>query len=231
LDRTSNLTVSGLVRTWGGFNINTIWTFRTAAPISFTVPNFGGAISSTNGFFGTDLNGDGGTGTTPRGDVLPGINLGQFGRSVKSFKELNQIVTAFNSTYGGKLTPHGQALVKAGLFTEAQLVTLGAYIRPIPLVPESNPYPFHNLFTTDLRFSRPVRLGKVREGLEVEPFLEVFNLFNHSPVSTYGGLGTTYGSLNYNYGATGNRPVTDLTVTRGRLNSTRLMQVGFRVTW
>ena len=50
---------------------------------NLTVPNLGGAISGTQAFFGTDINGDGGTGTTPRGDVLPGANAGQLPGGVR----------------------------------------------------------------------------------------------------------------------------------------------------
>ena len=180
------------------------------------------------GFFGTDLNGDGGTGTTPRGDILPGIDAGQFGRAVKNFSDLNAIIQAFNSAYAGQLTEHGKALVAAGLFTEAQLKKLGAVVPAIPLVPANNPNPWHNYFTTDLRVDRPINL-KVTEAAQFVPFVDFFNLFNHAPVGTYGGLTGRYGALNYDYA---NAPVgaraADLDITRGRIASGRRLQFGFR---
>jgi hypothetical protein len=230
LDFTHMFNLNNTITIPGGFRFNSFWNFRTAGAQNITVPNFGGAISSQGGFFGTDLNGDGGRGTTPQGDVLPGVNAGQFGRAVKNFEDLNAIITAFNSNYAGKLTPHGQALVKAGLFTEAQLVKLGAVTQTIPLVPTSNPNPWHNRFTTDLRVDRPINLGKVREGLSVNPFLDFFNLFNHNPRALYGGLGATTGSLNYDYSKAGNMTESGLDSRQGRLDTFgRRLQFGFRV--
>jgi hypothetical protein len=232
LDRTSNLRIGSRFEIPGGLQLSSIWAFQTAPPITLTVPNLGGAISGTQGFFGTDINGDGGTGTTPRADVLPGIRTGQFGRKVKSFSDLNQIITVFNTNFAGKLTPHGQALVTAGLFTEAQLRKLGAVIPAIPLVPEGNPDPFHNLFFTDLRISRPINVDKNHENWKVEPFFDVFNLFNHAPVGTYGGLTGRFGALNFDYkNAAAGRTASDLDEARGRINNTRLLQVGVRVHW
>jgi len=229
LDFTHNMGVSNSVTIPGGLRFNSLWSFRTAGAQTLTVPNLGGAVSGSQGFFGTDLNGDGTTGTSPRGDVLPGLNVGQFGRAVKSFEELNGIIATFNSTYAGKLTPHGQALVTAGLFTEAQLKTLGAVVAAIPLVPVNNPWPWHNRFVTDLRIDRPINLAKIREGMSIRPFIDFFNLFNHAPAGTYGGLTGRYGALNYDYAnAPAGSRASDLDITRGRINPGRQMQFGFR---
>ncbi len=103
-----------------GFRVNQIWSFRTATPLSVAIP-FIDTFSSQNAIFITDLNGDGTT-----GDLLPGTNVRALGRSIKSLKELNQLITNFNNNNAGKITPAGQALVTAGIFTEAQLKTLGA---------------------------------------------------------------------------------------------------------
>lgn len=230
LDRTHMLRTAWFFTTPGGFQFNSFWQFLTATPQTLTVPNLGGAISGVQGFFGTDINGDGGVGTTPRADVLPGLNAGQYGRKVKSFKDLNQIISQFNSTYAGQLTPHGKALVSAGLFTEAQLKRLGAVIPTIPLVPETNPYPWHNLFRCDLRLVRPIKISKVRESLVVLPSVDFLNLFNHAPHGSYGGLGRTFGSLNYDYakGAPGLQE-SDLYARVHRITETRRIQIGVRV--
>lgn len=229
LDFTHMLSVNGYFTIPGGFRFNSFWNFRTAEAQSLWIPNLGGAISGVQGFFGTDLNGDGGRGTTPQVDVLPGTTVGQFGRKIKSFSKLNEIIKAFNSNYAGKLTPHGQALVKAGLFTEAQLKALGAVIPTIPLVPESNPNPWHNILTTDLRIDRPISLARVREGVSIHPFLDIFNLFNHAPAGNYGGLTGRFGALNYDYAnAPAGSKASDLDITRGRRNELRKLQFGFR---
>ena len=147
----------GLIfRTRGGFELNSMWTLRTPTAQTFTVPNFATATSSYATIFSTDLNGDGGTGTgAARGDVLPGMGVGQFGRDVGSIDQLNQVITAFNQNYAGKLTPAGQALVTAGIFTQAQLVKLGAVTPTIPLVSTTNPTPWHNIFTTTCGSAAP----------------------------------------------------------------------------
>ncbi|MBI3471185.1 MAG: TonB-dependent receptor [Candidatus Solibacter usitatus] len=225
LDFTSIFRAAAIFTAPGGVRLNSNWSFRTAPPLTLTIPNLGGPIAGAQGFFGTDLNGDGGRGTTPRGDLIPGLDIGQFGRSVKSFDELNQIISGFNSTYAGKLTPHGQALVAAGLFSEAQLARLGAVVRPIPMIPTGNPYPFLNQFFTDLRIDRPI---KIREGWVLTPFAEVFNLFNHAPVRTYGGLTNRFGALNFDYSKAGpGEKSSDLDLARGRQYDTRKVQVGF----
>jgi len=209
-----------------GVRMNSFWSWRTPPSYTITVPNFGGAVSGGNGFFATDLNGDGTTGTSPRGDVLPYLNAGQWGRKVKSLAEMNNFIERFNSAYAGKITPHGQALVAAGLFTEAQLKTLGATTQTIPLIPLSNPDPWNDRFTVDLRVDRPIMLGKVREGMSIIPFFDAFNVFNHAPAAAYSGLGKTFGTLNYDYVA--NNRVADLDTNRGRNATTRRVQFGIR---
>ncbi|HYK91637.1 MAG TPA: hypothetical protein VE398_22915 [Acidobacteriota bacterium] len=231
LDYTHTLTANGMFTIPGGFRFNSIWNFRTAGAQPLYVPNMGGAISGANGFFGTDLNGDGGRGTSPQSDVLPGTTFGQFGRAVKSYQDLNNLITAFNQNYAGKLTPHGQALVSAGLFTEAQLRQLGAVIPTIPLCPTGNPNPFHNLLTTDVRFDRPINLSKIHEGVSLRPFLDVFNLFNHNPRALMGSsLNGRFGALNYDYSKAGNLSSHDLDANQGRIDGIgRHIQFGFRL--
>ena len=112
------------------------------------------------------------------------------------------------------------------MFTEAQLVKLGAVVKSIPLIPAGVPYPFHNQLLANLRVDRPVR---IREGMHLTGFADVFNLFNHAPQGTYGGLAARFGSYNFDYA---NAPVgsqaSDLTLQRGRIASTRRIQVGVK---
>ena len=76
-------------------------------------------MPTTAQIFQSDLTGDGTT-----GDVLPGTNIGSFGRSVNR-KNINNYIDAYNSKYAGQLTPAGQALVTAGLFTATSIATIG----------------------------------------------------------------------------------------------------------
>ncbi len=147
--------------------------------------------------FHTDLTGDGTT-----GDFLPGTNTGSFMRDV-SPGGLNRVITAYNNTYAGKLTPAGQALVDASLFTEAQLVALGAVADSVPLAPAGqvgNGW----LRVFDLKLAVPI---KFTERIKLEPSMSVYNLFNfanyaNSPNTLVSGIlngdpgsanGTTYG--------------------------------------
>ena len=114
--------------------------------------------------------------------------------------------------------------MQAGLFTEAQLVALGATIKPIQLVPENNPWPFQGRFSADMRITRPI---SIRERVKIEPYLEVFNLFNNTPKGTYAGLRhTVFGNLNYPYTSA---DIGDLDAqVRGLLQNPRQFQFGIR---
>ena len=65
--------------------------------------------------------------TAELGDLLPGTNVGGFGRSF-GVNGLNQKITNFNNTMVGQATPAGQVLISNGLFTLAQLQPLGGVI-------------------------------------------------------------------------------------------------------
>jgi len=244
LDRKHSWAVGAVLDVIGGVRLSQSWTFRTPAPINVYIPQIG--LTGANTIFSTDINGDGNSGGgSPLVDVLPGLGIGQFGRRVNSWGDLNRIIGAYNANYAGHITPAGQALVDAGLITEAQLIALGAVSPSIPPVPEHNPWPFSNLFNVDLGISRPIHLNMIREGLTIEPWFQVFNLFNHTGLGRYGhagaassALGGQFGSLNYDYLAPGNQNtdcsgncVDDLKAFRERNHATRLFQIGVRVSF
>ena len=212
-----------IIGTIGGFNINPTIRFGSAPPVNLTVP-FTDTFAGANNIFTTDLNGDGGTGTSARGDVLPGTNIGDLGSRIGSWQELNSIIAQFNSSVAGTLTPHGQRLVAAGILSEAQIRSLGGFVKPIVPVPENNPWPFQGRFVTDLRVTRPI---SIRERFKIEPYLEVFNLFNNTPKGTYAGLNhRVFGNLNFSYSAT-QLGTLDRQV-RGLLQNPRQFQFGIR---
>ena len=250
LDRTHNLTISASMDLIGGFRLDQIYRFVTAPPLSLFIPNNRGA----SGIFTSDFNGDGGAGatSTPRGDLLPGTNIGDFGRRITNIASLNQVITRYNQDYAGRLTPHGQRLVSAGIFTEAQLKALGAGLPFIPLVDPDTPNPFESRFQADFRLSRPIHIGSERYVLE--PSWSVFNVFNNNSYGTFTGLAipnvctaatitancptgatgrtgqvvTNFGSLTYPY-AQGD--IGDLAQIRGLNNRRRQMQFGIRFTF
>lgn len=120
--------------------------------------------------FFTDFNG---AGLSLNGNPLPGTDIGSFGREFTG-SNINKAIDAYNSTYAGKLTPAGQALVSAGLFTTAQLTSLGAVADVVPRAP-SDQVNLGWLHSMDLTFTWPI---KVRERFSIEPSVGFFNLFN-----------------------------------------------------
>jgi hypothetical protein len=118
--------------------------------------------------FFSDWNGDGIT-----QDPIFGSNRGSFSRDIKA-NDINDVISRWNSTFAGTLSPAARALVQAGLFTEAQLQALGAVltsVQPAPAGQVNN----DSFINTDLRISHRIRLT---ERWTVEPMVEVFNLFN-----------------------------------------------------
>jgi len=215
----------------GGVSISMGGSFSSRGPANINVPALGG-VTGANAMFTTDLNGDGGTGTSPRGDTLPGLRLNDWGRGVSSFKELNQLITAYNQSVAGTATPSGQALIDAGIFTLAQLKALKAVSPTIPLVPENNPDPFASLpLDVTMRITRAIKIENayVVHNLVIEPYLDVFNLFNYRGHGSYNGLGAGFQSLNFDYAAAGR--VQELQNVRAFAFAGRVIQLGFRVSF
>ena len=87
---------------------------------------------------------------------------------------LNAYITKFNNTVAGTLTPAGQALVTAGLFTQGELVSLGAVVPSVQLAPANNA---GNGYYKDVDtiVSWPF---KFRERVTISPSVSFFNTFN-----------------------------------------------------
>jgi hypothetical protein len=166
-----------------GLHWNTITRVATAVPLTLRLNPVGDAAGE---IFFTDVNGDG------RGsDVLPGTNIGSFGRKIKGVKHLNAAIAGFNQTLSGTFTPAGQALIGAGLFTQAQLRALGATIPEILPAP-ADQVGIDSFLTSDFRISRAVRIG---EHVTIEPSIDVFNVFNFANYDPPGGVLSVQGPL------------------------------------
>jgi hypothetical protein len=76
------------------------------------------------------------------------------------------------------LTPAGQALVAAGLFTQAQLSELGAVIPTLAPQPTNNPRNNPAFRTFDANISYPIKLKWLGEGTQITPTASFYNLFN-----------------------------------------------------
>jgi hypothetical protein len=169
-----------------GPRLSVIGGVASPQPSNLTVPTQG----TVGEIFRSDLTGDGTFGDLI--DSASGIgHPGSFMRSV-SPQHLASAIANFNSTVAGTLTPAGQALVTAGLFTQAQLVTLGAVVPTIQAPPANNA---GNGFYKDVDtiFSWPFKL---REKLTVLPSVSFFNIFNFVNYGSLGGLTGGDGSIN-----------------------------------
>ncbi len=151
------------------FSLSTHW--ATAVPVTLTLPTSG----NPGEIFLTDVTGDGTV-----GDPVPGTNIGSFGRDVKA-DDINGLISSYNNTNAGQLTPAGQALVDAGLFTKAQLVALGAVTPTLAQAPAGQ-VGVSPRFTFDMYVAWRLHPNKLFKGLServvVEPQVGLFNVFN-----------------------------------------------------
>lgn len=181
LDRTHQLSLGAVIDMPYAFRWSFISHINSPLPQTLTIPNSG----NPGEIFLSDVTGDGTV-----GDVLPGTNIGSFGRDVK-VGDLNNVITNYNNSQAGHLTPAGQALVSAGLFTQAQLAALGAVSPKINLAPPGQ-VGLDRLLTFDLRFGWVLKPGKmwprVGENITIEPTVSVFNLFNFTNFDGPNGL-------------------------------------------
>ncbi|MDE3201065.1 MAG: carboxypeptidase regulatory-like domain-containing protein [Acidobacteriota bacterium] len=178
LDYTNGLGLAGSVSLKYGPQIAVVGHFFSAPPSDLTLAD----VVANAQIFKTDLDGDGST-----GDLLPGTNPGAYMHEVKG-RGLNKLISKYNSTQAGTITPAGQALVDAGLFTQSQLVTMGAVKQALAPAPD-NPLQNPATRTLDVRVAYPIRyLGRFREGLTITPTVSVYNVANMANYSGFGGL-------------------------------------------
>jgi hypothetical protein len=189
LDRTSQLSGGVVMELPKGFRMDFITHWYTALPQTITF----GTNSVPEDILQTDTNGDGQAGVAP----IPGTQVGEFGRGIKA-SGINNALAKYSSAFGDQLTPAGQALVAAGLFTQAQLTTLCAVtpsLTPppgcaaqygnlqIPTAP-TNQVGNGALFTFDMTLGYSFHPVRRWESFRIEPQVRFFNLFNHP---TYNG--------------------------------------------
>ena len=98
---TNQITADGVMEFRGGLRLGFITHYDTALGSTLSLPTTGlpGEI------FRTDVTGDGTT-----GDVLPETNVGSLGRDIK-IGDLNNVISNYNNTMSGMLTPAEQAFV------------------------------------------------------------------------------------------------------------------------
>jgi hypothetical protein len=232
LDRTHQFSFGGVADLPYALRVSLVSHIYTALPVTLFLP----ATGAPGEIFRTDITGDGTEGgavNASEGDVLPGTNIGSFGRSVTA-GTINTVINNYNTKYASQLTPAGQALVSAGLFTTDQLKALGAVTPTVAAAPSGQVGPA-GLFTADLRLAWELKPGRSHESFVIEPNIACFNLFNSAnydgPAQPLNGvLSGTVGSANgTTYGQRTNR----ITLGSGvyALGAPRVFEWGMRITF
>lgn len=179
LDHTHQVSFGGSATLKYGPQISIIGHFYSAAASDLNLDNGGIDGSSTAGIFMSDVTGDG-----TIGDLVPGTNPGYFMHEYKG-TNLNKLITQYNATHAGQLTPAGQALVNAGLFTPGQLSSLQAVQQPIAPLPEAHGPENAFYRNLDMSFAYPIHLSRLREGMSLVPTVAFYNIGNFSNFSDY----------------------------------------------
>jgi hypothetical protein len=135
----------------------------------------GGEIYATD-WLGTGL----GSGAAP--EPIPGTQIGQFMRST-NFKNLQNVISLYNTHFAGTLTPAGHCLVGDQLcpgagpvtvLTQSDMSALGWVMPQIGSVaPGAVGPPW--LKSLDLKLAWPIR---IKDRFTIEPSASVFNVFN-----------------------------------------------------
>jgi hypothetical protein len=168
LDRTNQFSTGGVFNLAKGFQLSLILHADSSLPQNLTVSPGPERVASTGEIFRSDLTGDGTV-----GDILPGTNLGSFGRNVNP-GNINSYINAYNSKYAGQITPAGQALVTAGLFSTSQLQQLGAVAPQLADAPAGE-VGMGGLFYADLGLTY---IAKIHESITLQPSLTFYNVTN-----------------------------------------------------
>jgi hypothetical protein len=177
LDHRHNLAFGGAFTVSHGPQIALIAHFLSAGPTTLLLDTSAGSAGQ---IFTTDVYGDGVSTTFPLAEP------GAYGRSIRG-KDLNKAISAYNSKYAGQLTPAGQALVGAGVLTEAQLKTLGAVQQTIATAPDK-PFEKPMFRSVDLSLSYPIKLKFISETAQLEPVFAFYNALNLANYSGPSGM-------------------------------------------
>ena len=208
LDRTHQFSFGGVFNLAHGFELSLIVHADSSLPQTLALTPGPERVPSAGQIFQSDLTGDG-----TDGDVLPGTNIGDFGRSITP-KNINHYIDGYNSKYAGKITPAGQALVTANLFSVDQLQQLGAVAPTLADAPAGQ-VGMGGLFFADLALTY---IAKVHESITIQPSITFYNVTN---------------SQNFDQGSnllSGYLQAADSTIANGYANSTTYGQRTTHVT-
>jgi hypothetical protein len=175
LDHTNEVTFGGNLGVKYGVKLGFVGHFFSAPPNTLRIDN--GEFAGLGEIFRSDVTGDGTT-----ADPLPGTRPGDYEHAIKP-RNVNQVITAYNQAQAGQPTPAGQALITSGLFNLGELQAISAVqpkLATAPTIPLSNAA----LRVFDFTASYPIRLSRIRDGLNIEPGVTFYNAFN---MSNFGG--------------------------------------------
>ena len=176
LDRTNQISFGGTMELPEHFRVNMIGHFYSPLPQTLTLATTG----APGGIFVTNILGDGtGDGNPSNGSnggfggILPGTNLGSFGRGITP-GNINNYIDNYNQNFAGKPTPAGQDLISAGLFTVPELVALGGVM---PQVSPAPPNQAGNGWLRDFDMSLNWTYN-IKERVQIQPGVAFYNLMN-----------------------------------------------------
>ena len=194
LDRTHQLSFGATFDVPRGPELSLISHFFSPLPQDLYIEN----QARSGEIYLSDVIGDG----SPYQHILPGTDIGSFGRSVTA-SNINAAINKYNNTIGGKLLPAGQALVDAGLFTGGQLDQLGAVADTLPAAP-SDQMNMSWARAFEFKFTWPIT---VKERVTFEPSVAFFNAFNFSNFNSASNY--LSGFLNGSAGTVNGTPLSD----------------------
>ncbi len=166
LDRTHQFSFGPVLGLRHGFLLSILGHIDSPLPLTIFLPQLnGGGVPGE--IFRSDVTGDGTV-----GDIVPGSSIGGF-RSGTSVFNLNTFIDGYNTNVAGHTTTAGSALTTNGLFTQTQLLELGAVTPALASVPANSEPAW--LKTVDVRLSWPYVF---KERFTIEPSVSAFNVFN-----------------------------------------------------
>ena len=233
-DRKNQISIGSVLDLPRGIRLGVAGQLASPLPQTLFLPSRGGVPGE---IFRTDLTGDGAfggqsqTGAGSYGDILPGTNIGSFGRAVKE-SNLNTVIQTYNTNFADRLTPAAQALVNADLLSRSQLLLLGAKA-PTVASPPPGSVGLAWMKSLDLTLARPFRMG---DRVVVEPSVSAFNVLNFA---NFDGPGNRLsGILNGTAGSVNGTSATDRSTNRigpgsglFTLGAPRQIQFGVRLTF
>jgi hypothetical protein len=169
LDRTHQASVGAIFDLVKGFQFGMIGHVDSPLPLTLQLPQLnGGGVPGE--IFRSDFTGDG----TVQ-DVLPGTNVGSFGRSIDPYS-LFGVISRYNTTYAQQATPAGQALIGTQLMTLSDLQHLNG-VYPTIQAPSVGNVGLGWLKSIDVRLGWTYKVG---EHFSIQSSVAAFNVFNLS---------------------------------------------------